>query len=604
MRTSTLGERFGRLSAAAVASLALAAAWPATAANETRTGNAPEDARFTALSKRFIDEYGIYSPIGATKLGDHRRDSEIDDMSAAGRERALEWTRALAGELETIPRERLSRENQIDAAMLDNQLRYAAWSEEKYRDWSWDPLIYTELAGDALYSLLARDYAPLPDRLRAATARLEALPRLYEQTRSNLVPARVPAVNAETAVKQNPGVVSLIDELIVPKLGELSGEERARLERAIAGARAAVDAQQKWLESELVPNAKGEFRIGAELFDEKLGFALMSPLSRREIRERADKEVVATRGRMYDVARQALADRPGAPEAPAAPTHEQQQAVIAAALELAYAQRPARDQVVDTAKRTLAELTTFVRNSGVVTMPSEPLEVILMPEFQRGVAIAYCDPPGPLDKGQRTFYAVSPIPDDWTDAQVDSFLREYNERSIAELTIHEAMPGHYLQLAHANQHPSVLRAMLYSGPFVEGWAVYAERMTLDSGFRANDPLMRLIQLKWYLRAVTNAIMDSAIHVDGMTRDEAMQLMTETGFQEEREAAGKWVRAQLTSTQLSTYFVGYQEHADMRADIEKRQGSSFSLRRYHDAVLSYGSPPVRFVRQSLEDLPIR
>jgi len=595
MRTLNIGRHLVHLASVTVFSFCCAG--PVLAA-------ASADAQFTALAARFIDEYGIYSPIGATRLGDHRRDGEVDDVSAAGRERGLVWTRGLQAELAKIPREGLSRENQIDAAMLDNQLRYSVWSVEKYRDWSWDPLIYTGVAGDALYTLLARDYAPMPQRLRAVTQRLEALPRLYEQTRTNLVPARVPAINAETAVKQNPGVISLIDELIVPNLATLSGDERARLERAIAGARTAVDAQQKWLETELVPNAKGEFRIGAELFDEKLGYALMSPLSRQEIRARADKDVIATRAKMYEVARAALANRPGAPEAPATPTPAQQQAVIAAALELAYAQRPARNEVVDTAKRTLDEVTAFVRSAALVTMPSEPLKVILMPEFQRGVAVAYCDPPGPLDKGQDTFYAVSPIPDDWTDAQVDSFLREYNERSIAELSIHEAMPGHYLQLAHANQHPSVLRAMLYSGPFVEGWAVYTERAMLDSGFRANDPLMRLIQLKWYLRAVTNAVMDSAIHVDGMTREQAMKLMTETGFQEEREAAGKWVRAQLTSTQLSTYFVGYQEHADMRAAIEAQEGSKFSLRTYHDAVLSYGSPPVRFVRQSLLDLPIR
>jgi len=227
-----------------------------------------------------------------------------------------------------------------------------------------------------------------------------------------------------------------------------------------------------------------------------------------------------------------------------------------------------------------------------------------MPEFQRGVAVAYCDSPGPLDKGQRTFYAVSPIPDDWTDAQVDSFLREYNARSIANLTIHEAMPGHYLQIAHSNRYPSVLRAMLFSGPFVEGWAVYTERVMQEQGFRDGDPLMRLVQLKWYLRAVTNAIIDSAIHVDGMTRDEAMQLMTVTGFQEEREAAGKWVRAQLTAAQLSTYFVGYLEHADLRAEAERRWGKEFSLKRYHDKVLSFGSPPGRFVRALLFDEPIR
>ena len=191
--------------------------------------------------------------------------------------------------------------------------------------------------------------------------------------------------------------------------------------------------------------------------------------------------------------------------------------------------RPPRAGVVDLARETLRETTDFVRRKNFITVPDEPLEIIVMPEFQRGVAIAYCDSPGPLDKGQRTFYAVSPIPEDWTDAQVESFLREYNTRSIANLTVHEAMPGHYLQIAHSNRYPSVLRAMLGSGPFIEGWAVYTERVMHEQGFRADDPLMRLVQLKWYLRTVTNAIMDSAIHVDGMTREEAMKLMVETGL---------------------------------------------------------------------------
>ena len=190
---------------------------------------------------------------------------------------------------------------------------------------------------------------------------------------------------------------------------------------------------------------------------------------------------------------------------------------------------------------------------------------------------------------------MSPIPAEWTGAQVESFLREYITSYIANLTIHEAMPGHYLQLAHSNRYPSVLRAMLGSGPFIEGWAVYGERVMQEQGYRDGDPLMQLVQLKWYLRSITNAIMDSAIHVDGMTRDEAMQLMVETGFQEEREAAGKWVRAQLSSAQLSTYFVGYQEHSDMRAEAERRQGAKFDLKAYHDQVLSFGSPPVRLVR---------
>ena len=562
------------------------------------------DTRFEAVAQRYVAEFGQYAPVSATQLGDHRFDANLDDVSAAGRARTLAWVKELLGQLQGIERSQLSRANQVDAAVLENQLRYSIWTEEKFRDWSWDPLLYTQLAGQSIYGLLAREFAPLPERLRSVTARLEQMPRLLENTRANLVPERVPAIHAETAVRQNPGVLSLVDELVVPNLGKLDPDQRTRLEGAIAGARAAVSQHQQWLEKELVPRAKGEFRVGRELFDEKLGFALMSPLSRAEIRTRAESAVKVTRASMYDVARIVLQGRDGAPATPADPSPAEQQAAITAALAVAGAERPSREGVVDLARETLRETTAFVRAKNFVTLPDEPLDIILMPEFQRGVAVAYCDSPGPLDKGQRTFFAVSPIPADWTQEQVDSFLREYNTRSIANLTIHEAMPGHYLQLAHSNKYPSIVRAMLGSGPFVEGWAVYTERVMQEQGFRGDDPLMRLVQLKWYLRAVTNAIMDSAIHVDGMTREQAMQLMTETGFQEEREAAGKWVRAQLSSAQLSTYFVGYQEHSDLRAEAERRRGDKFDIKAYHDKVLSFGSPPVRFVRALVFDEPIR
>ena len=298
---------------------------------------------------------------------------------------------------------------------------------------------------------------------------------------------------------------------------------------------------------------------------------------------------------MYDVAKEVYLQSHPYTAFPDSPDEAYKQVIIRAALEQAYQQLPPRDGIVDVAKQQLQQATEFVVENNIVTMPEDPLEIIIMPEFQRGVSVAYLDPPGPLDKGQAAFYAVAPLPDDWTDEQVESFLREYNLYSIQDLTIHEGVPGHYLQLALSNRYPSTLRGVLWSGPFVEGWAVYAERVMIDEGYLDRDPLMRLINLKWYLRAVTNAIIDSAIHVDGMTRDQAMQLMIEGGFQEEREAAGKWTRAQLTSAQLSTYFVGYQEHIEMRAAVESAWGDEFTLRRYHDQALSYGSPPVKYVR---------
>jgi uncharacterized protein (DUF885 family) len=306
---------------------------------------------------------------------------------------------------------------------------------------------------------------------------------------------------------------------------------------------------------------------------------------------------------MYEIATAVLKGRKGAPKTPEKPTASQQQQAIKAALEVAYTERPQRDAVLDTARATLVEATQFVRDKNIVAVPDEPLEIIVMPEFQQGVSLAYCDSPGPLEAGQKTFYAVSPIPAQWTRAQTDSYLREYNTRSIHNLTIHEAMPGHYLQLAHSNKYPSTLRKVLASGPFIEGWAVYTERVMADQGYMNGDPLMRLIQLKWYLRTIVNAMLDQAVHVDGISRDAAMKLMTESGFQEEREAAAKWTRAQLTSAQLPVYFVGAQEHIALRAEAEQRSGAAFSMREYHDRVLSFGSPPVRFARELLFDLPI-
>ena len=543
-------------------------------------------------------------PVGATQTGDHRFDSELDDLSAAGRARSVAFSRDMLAQLERTDVAKLSRANQVDAGVLRNQLRYDIWTAESLQSWAWDPQIYSGLAGSALYTLAARDYAPWPDRLRAATARMRKLPELFAQMRANLDPARVPKIHAETVAKQNNGVLSIVDEMIVPHAKELPDADRKQLETAIADLRKAVADNQTWLDKTLVPNAKGDFRLGQKLYDEKLAFALSSPLSRQEIRHRAEAELVRARAEMYGIARIALKGKADAPPMPANPTPAQQQAVIAAALAIANAAHPARADVVDTAKHQLAQATDFVRKKDLVTLPDSPVEVILMPEFARGVSVAYCDAPGPLDKNQKTFYAVSPIPTDWTNEQVESFLREYNTRSIGELSVHEAMPGHYVQLWHANSYPSTLRAVLGSGSFIEGWAVYAEKMMADEGFMDSDPLYQLVQRKWYLRSIANAILDQAIQVDGMTREQAMQLMTQQTFQEEREAAGKWVRAELTAAQLPTYFVGVQEHLDLRKEMQQRWGKAYSLKRYNDAVLAYGSPPVRYVRELMLDLPIK
>ena len=562
------------------------------------------DMTFATISQRYLDQMMVLTPVNATALGDHRFDDQLDDVSAAGYDRRAALARELLMQVQALDPKELSRANQIDARLLTSELQYQIWRIEKLAEWRWNPLIYTEIAGNSVYLLMARDFAPLPERLRHVGARLAQLPRFLERVRQSLVPARVPKIDAETAIKQNTGVISLLDELVVPQLNALPDADQASLKTAIARARSAISQHQLWLEKKLLPEAQGDFRLGATLYDTKLRFALDSPMSREEIRSRAQAELVRTRTEMYNIARTVLLNHTDAPPLPPSPTDDEQQAAIAAALELAYAQQPPRDQVFETARHAFDETRTFVREHKLVTLYEEPLEIIPMPAFQRGVALAYCDSPGPSDRGQKTFYVIAPIPADWTAAHVKSFLREYNTRSVDDLTIHEAMPGHYVQLMHSHRYHSPLRAVLASGTFIEGWAVYAERMMVEQGFLGGDPLMHLIQLKWYLRTIGNAILDEALHVDGMSREEAMHLLTHDTFQEEREASAKWVRAQLTAAQLPTYFVGVQEHLALREEARRKWGKTFTLERYHDSVLSYGSPPVRYVRELLLDLPLQ
>ena len=575
---------------------------PATTAAAT-AGDSAVNAKFDALSKKAVDTWMRHSPVSATQTGDHRFDSELDDLSAAGRKATLDANKALLVELDAIDTRKLVRENQVDAALLRSQLQSGIWDAEVMQSWAWDPQVYGGLAGSAIYGLMAREFAPLPVRIQAATARMEKLPALFAQARENLDPARVPKVHAETVAKQNAGILSIVDTFITPHLGELPKAQADRTRAAIDTLKKAVAEQQTWLDKTLVPNAKGDFRIGAEKYDQKLKFALSSSLSRADIKQRAEGEMQRVRGVMYGIAQSVLKDKPGAPALPDKPTDAQQQTAIEAALALAYADHPARNKVVDDAKASLKSATDFVREKDLVTLPDSPVDVILMPEFQRGVAVAYCDSPGPLDKNLKTFYAISPIPDDWSQAQSDSFLREYNGKMIHLLSIHEGIPGHYLEGWHSAKYPSVLRGVLRSGLFAEGWAVYTERMMQEQGYLNNDPLFHLVQLKFYLRTIANALLDQGVHVDNWSREQAMHLMTHVAFQQESEAAGKWTRAQLSSAQLPTYFVGAQEQFDLRDAVKKQQGAKFNLKAYHDQVLSYGAPPVRYVRELMLNEPI-
>jgi uncharacterized protein (DUF885 family) len=253
------------------------------------------------------------------------------------------------------------------------------------------------------------------------------------------------------------------------------------------------------------------------------------------------------------------------------------------------------ENLVEDAKATVDRIKTFIRQRDILRLPeSDRCRVIEMPEFQRGNSVAYLNPAPPLDPHAESMYAVSPPPRDWDSRKVESYLQEYNRPMLQILTIHEAYPGHYVQLEYSNRYPSLIRKVLYNGTFAEGWAVYTEQMMLDAGYGDGDPSLRLHQLKFYLRTVVNAILDHKMHCDGMTDEQAKDLLMNRAFQSEGEALGKIVRSKQSSTQLSTYFVGRTAFHRLRQAVQREQGDKFELGRYHEAVLANGTPPVKYL----------
>lgn len=554
----------------------------------------PADTAFEAIAHSAIQDYLRLNPEEATSLGDHRYDGQLSDYSAAGLKASAELARHHLAALDAVDRATLTGANRIDIQMLHANLEYQLFTLEELRPQENNPRFYNGSFADCIYELTAREAQPVKERLHNIALRLAAMPRVVAQAEANL--KNPPSIMTQTAYDQMNGAISLIRDELEPLLKQ-APEMRAEVAPVQAKAVEALTAYRAWLKSDLLPRSTGDFRIGEKHYRQKLHYALGSDLSPEEILARAEAELKKTTEEMYETAKplyladaRAAGKETGPLPAPAV--------VIKSVLDHLGQKALTDETIVPRAAEILKAATDFVRSHNLVTVPETPVKVIVAPEFNRGAAVAYCQPPGALEPQGETFFAIAPTPADWPAARKASFYREYNEYMLHDLTVHEAMPGHYLQLAHANQFkaPTLVRALFASGPFIEGWAVYMERVMGEAGF--GGPEVRMQQHKMRLRAIINAIIDQKIHMGNMTVQEAIDLMTKQGFQEEGEAVGKWKRARLTSTQLSTYFVGTIEHDDLRAAAEKKWGTTFSLKRYHDQVISFGSPSVKFVREEM------
>src|SRR5213595_2373616 len=549
-----------------------------------------QDDAFQKIAHEYIEQYLRTNPEDATELGDHRFDGQLTDYSAEARAKDLATQKEFRDKLNAIDGSQLTGANNVDFRILKENIDYQIFKAEELKESEWNPLVYMQSLANSLYLLVARDFASPEQRTPNLRQRMEGIPRVIAQAKANL--QHPPRIYTETAVEQTQGAINLVREDLTPLLNRVPQlkQEVAPLQDKTA---AALEDYKKWLQSNLLPRSDGNFRLGAEKFRKKLHFALASDLSMEEIMKRAQADLKQTQTAIYQTALPLY--KKYFPNADSA-TVEDKHKVTAAVLDKLAEQHPDDATVVGYAKDVVGEATNFVRSHNLVTIADTPLDVIAMPEFKRGVAIAYCDSPGPLDKTGKTFFAVAPTPKDWSKERKESFFREYNNFEIRDLTVHEAMPGHYLQLAHANEFraPTLVRAIFQSGTFVEGWAVYCEQVMAEQGY--DGPEVKMQQLKMRLRVICNAILDQSIHAGNMTEKEAMDLMTKEGYQQEGEAVAKWKRARLTSAQLSTYFVGATEHLDLRAAEQKNSADQFNLKKYNDQVISYGSPPVKYVRE--------
>ncbi len=545
-----------------------------------------QDARFESFAERYVEELLAMKPELATRLGDHRFDHRLNDYSMAGVNRDLTFQRTSLRQLEELDLTQLNAVNQVDYRILRANIRSMIFQLDDLKEHQWNPMVYN--VGGAVYSLVAREFSPLPERMVNLQSRLKSVPEVVSAAKANL--QNPPKIHTETALQQNQGTLRLIDEGLWPYLDQVPALRKS----FVPVQRRAIEVLKdygQWLEKELLPRSGGNFRLGKRLFRAKLRHTLESDLSLEEIREaamrdltRTQKEIFATASGLYRSLfphRRHLSDDP--------------KSIVKEVLDKLADSHPDNETIVEKARQHLHEVTQFAREKELVTVPREPIKIIVMPEFQRGVAVAYCDSPGPLEMQSETFYAISTTPAGWPADRVRSFFREYNDYMLQNLTIHETTPGHYLQLAHSNRFraPTNVRAIFTSGPFVEGWATYAEQLMVEKGF--GGPALKMQQLKMHLRLIINAIIDQKIHTSSMSREEAMDLMMNEGFQEEGEAEGKWRRACLTSTQLSTYYVGNREMNAIRQTYEAKNGPLRDFKTFHDKLLSFGSPAPKYVR---------
>ena len=541
--------------------------------------------------RHHLEQRFALHPTEATGLGDHRFDDRMDDLSPAALEKSLahlKQSRALLPK--EIDRAKLSADERINFDIFDHDLEGSIWVREQTQPFATNPRAYNEYISDSVFLILTQSRLPKETNVANAIARMKHIPAVVAAAQLNL--KHPPRAVLETAIKQNKGSIGFYESEIFEFIG--ASPQLPALKAEAARVVLVLKEYQHWLEKDLLPRATDDWRLGKKKFAKKLEYTLNAGMTADQVLRDAEAEFARVNNDLYVIARQ-LWHR-YFPEAPLPPADAAGRRTTVAKVIAAVSKEHGKpEEIVADTRATVDRIKAFIRERNILRLPEpDRCQIIEMPEFQRGNSLAYLNGAPPLDPEAPSFYAMSPPAKDWDAKRTQSLLEEYNRHLLQILTIHEAYPGHYVQLEYSSRTPSFLRRVLQSGVMIEGWAVYTEQMMLDQGYGNGDLALRLNQLKFYLRAVCNTILDNKLHTQNMTDAEAMRLMVEGAFQSQEEASLKLVRAKQTSTQLSTYFVGRMAHVRLREQMQRELGDQFNLARYHEALLSQGSVPMKYL----------
>jgi len=578
--------------------VAAAGATAAAAASTSSTASASEgrlDRRMASMSMQYLTALWRVDPEGGIYVGKFDQAANLTIPDAATRARKLAFANEWLEKFGKLDARQMSPRYRTDLALLVNKLEKDRWSLTSWREHEWNPSLYNVAA--PLDLILNTDYAAKPQRLRTILKRLANVPAYYQAAQASITtPTRE---HTQLAIAQAPGTMVILADLgKAAQESILTPQEKAIFAQRLANAGTALLGYMDFLNGiEKRQAASGQarpFRIGKALYEQKFALDIQSSSSA----EQTYRKALATREELL-TRMDAVSDElwPRYMAGVSKPTDRFRK--IGMMIDKLSSRHVARENFVSEIRRQIPQLQDWVIKHDLLTLdPSKPLEVRETPMYQRGVAGASIDAPGPYRSKDKTYYNVTPL-DGLTAEQAESSLREYNEWILQILNIHEAIPGHYAQLVHANRSPSLVKSLFGNGAMVEGWAVYGERMMLESGYGDNAPEMWLMYSKWNLRSVTNTILDYSVHVNGMKQAEAIDLLTRQAFQTRQEADEKWRRVTLTSVQLTSYFSGYHQIMELREQRQRQLGERFKLKEFHDQFLSYGNAPVKMIAELMQ-----